>query len=124
MTHSYIFFIVVMVILCLVRAVNVYVLGWLARKFSKDKFKMENEEFHILFLSGLVRGAVPFVLFSSVSFTEDSKYTKNEGLVLKTTIIFIIIFTSVILNSIIPFITKKRLKKLSQIQKRQLLDAK
>ena len=71
-----------------------------------------------------MRGAVPFVLFSSVSFTEDSKYTKNEGLVLKTTIIFIIIFTSVILNSIIPFITKKRLKKLSQIQKRQLLDAK
>jgi NhaP-type Na+/H+ or K+/H+ antiporter len=81
----------------------------------KKKFNMHNEEFHILFLSGLVRGAVPFVLFSSVAFTQDSRYSKNEGVVLKTTIIFIIIFTSVVLNSVIPFICKKKLKKISHV---------
>jgi NhaP-type Na+/H+ or K+/H+ antiporter len=77
MTHSYIFFIIVMAILCLARAVNVYVLGWLGRLLLKKTFAMRNEEFHILFLSGLVRGAVPFVLFSSVSFTDDARYIKN-----------------------------------------------
>jgi hypothetical protein len=39
---------------------------------------------------------------------------KNEGIVLKTTIIFIIIFTSVIMNSVIPFIYKKRMKYLKR----------
>lgn len=107
MTHSYIFFIVAMVIVCIARFVNVYVLGWIARKTTKGKFSICNEEMHVLFMGGLVRGAVPFVLFSSVSFTQDNRYVKNEGMVLKTTIIFIIIFTNVILNSIIPLIYKK-----------------
>jgi NhaP-type Na+/H+ or K+/H+ antiporter len=69
---------------------------------------------HMLFFGGLVRGAVPFVLFSSVSFTKDSRYNKNEGIVLKTTIIFVIIFTSVVLNSLFPLIYKKRLKYLKK----------
>ena len=42
MTHSYIFFVVVMVILCFARAVNVYVLGWLGRIITKKKFAMQN----------------------------------------------------------------------------------
>lgn len=117
MTHSYIFFIIVMLILIFARFVNVYVLGFLARLFFKKKFKMYNQEFLIIFLSGLVRGAVPFVLFSSVTFTQNSRYNKNEGIVLKTTIIFITTFTSVILNSIIPYIFKKRLHKIDKIQK-------
>jgi len=71
----------------------------------------------------MVRGAVPFVLFSSVTF-ESKHYSKNEGIVLKTTIIFVIIFTSVILNSIIPMIFKKQLKKLNAKYKLQLLQKK
>jgi len=114
MTHSYIFFITVMGILLVARFVNVYVLGLLSRWFSKGKFHVCNQELHILFLSGLVRGAVPFVLFSSVNFPNVDRYSKNEGIVLKTTIIFVIIFTSVILNSIIPYIYKRNLKKLTK----------
>jgi hypothetical protein len=101
-----------MVILLFARFVNIYVIGYIGRIISPKKFKMHNQEMHILFLGGLVRGAVPFVLFSSVSFYNDTKYAKNEGVVLKTTIIFVITFTSVILNSIIPIIAKKRLRKI------------
>lgn len=110
-----------MVILCLARFFNTYVLGWLGRRLFKKKMGIHNEELHIIFLSGLVRGAVPFVLFSSVTFTEDSRYSKNEGIVLKTTIIFVITFTSVVINSIIPYFFKRRLKKLVHIEKQQLL---
>ena len=63
---------------------------------------------HLLYLSGIVRGAFPFILFSSVNFAKD-RYSKNEGIILKTTIIFIIIFTSVIFNSLIPYIYKKKI---------------
>lgn len=58
-----------MIILCFARFFNTYVLGWLSRKLFKKKMSIHNEELHIVFFSGLVRGAVPFVLFSSVTFT-------------------------------------------------------
>ncbi len=110
-----------MIVLLFARFVNIYVIGFIGRLISPKKFKMHNQEMHILFLGGLVRGAVPFVLFSSVTFYNDTKYAKNEGVVLKTTIIFVITFTSVILNSIIPLITKKRLKKIVLDERQKLL---
>ena len=75
---------------------------------------------HILFIGGLVRGAIPFVLFSSVSFTNTNKYLKNEGMVLKTTIIFVITFTSVVLNSLIPAFYRRKYKKLKEEYRKAL----
>jgi len=124
MTHSYIFFFIVLIILVVARFVNIYVLGWLGRKIGKNKFTFGKEEMHILFLGGIVRGAIPFVLFSSVSFSNNNKYVKNQGLVLKTTVIFVIIFTSVILNTIIPIFYKKRVKKLKAEYQRITLEEK
>lgn len=114
MTHSYLFFFIAMVIVCIARAVNIYGLGWLSRLIGRSKFSFTYEEMHILFFGGLVRGAVPFVLFSSISFTDENDYIKNEGLVLKTTIIFIIIFTSIVLNSLIPIFYKHRYQRLRE----------
>lgn len=56
----------------------------------------------ILVISGLVKGATPFALFSGVSLGGDKSYSKNEGMVLKTTVILVIIITSIFLNSLIP----------------------
>lgn len=72
----------------------------------------------MLFFGGMVRGAIPFVLFSSVSFTNNNRYMKNQGLVLKSTIIIVIIVTSVVLNSLIPIFYKKRAKKLKAVYRR------
>ena len=65
MTHSYIFCLVVMVILVFGRAINIY-LVWLVSRFISPSFKMSKQELKVLFLSGLVRGATPFALFTSV----------------------------------------------------------
>lgn len=109
MTHSYIFCLVVMVILVFGRAINIY-LVWLVSRFISPAFKMSKQELKVLFLSGLVRGATPFALFTSVEFKEGSTaYGRNEGLVLKTTIIIITMFSSIILNSIIPKLYAKPL---------------
>ena len=97
MTHSYIFFFVVLLILFLARFINIYLIGWLSRLISKGKFSICNEEMHMLFIGGLVRGAVPFVLFSGVNFNSN-KYLRNEGLVLKTTIIFVIMIITTLLS--------------------------
>lgn len=117
MTHSYIFFLVILVILLIVRVFNIYGLGYIARFVSK-KFTFTFEEMNILFMGGIVRGAVPFVLFSSVSFNSNNKYIKNQGIVIKTTIIFVITFTSVIFNTLIPLVFKKRVNYLRGEYKR------
>ena len=43
MTHSYIFFFVVMLIICIARFFNIYVLGWLARKMTRGSFSICSE---------------------------------------------------------------------------------
>ena len=70
-THSYTFCVSVLVVLLVARFINVYVLGWLGRTISGrlgKGFNISNEELLFLFLSGMVRGATPFVLFTSVQF--------------------------------------------------------
>ena len=93
------------------RAVNVLVIVGLG-KLAFKKFYIKKEEVFILIVSGLVKGATPFALFTSVKLSSNSKYAKNEGMVLKTTIIIVIIATSVFLNSLIPKIFKKQLAKM------------
>jgi hypothetical protein len=67
----------------------------------------------MIFVAGIARGATPFALFTSVEFLDNtSKYAKNEGLVLKTTIIILVMLCTIVLNSIIPTIFKKFLNKL------------
>ena len=66
MTHSWIFFFVVFLIVVIARIVNIYVLGAIAKLIGRKRFSFSFEEMHILFVGGLVRGAVPFVLFTSV----------------------------------------------------------
>ena len=110
-THSYIFVLCVMVILVIGRTVNVLLVVGLGKLFSK-KFNINKDEIFILIISGLVKGATPFALFSSVSLGGNSTYSKNEGMVLKTTVMLVVILTSVFLNSFIEKIYKGRLAKL------------
>lgn len=80
------------------------------------------EEIVIIFIAGIARGATPFALFTSVEFLDNtSKYAKNEGLVLKTTIIIIVMLCTIFLNSIIPIIFKKPLKKLKNDSREYLI---
>ena len=65
MTHSYVFCMVVICILVIGRLVNVYLM-WLMARFISPTFKMKKQELKILFVSGIVRGATPFALFTSV----------------------------------------------------------
>lgn len=54
-----------MCILLLARAINVFILYFLSSKIIKN-FKMDINELKILFIAGLVKGATPFALFTSI----------------------------------------------------------
>ncbi len=110
-THSYIFTLCVFVILIIGRTVNVLIVVGLGKLFTK-KFDINKEEIFILIISGLVKGAAPFALFSSAKLGGNSEYSRNEGMVLKTTVISVIIITSIFLNSLIPKLYKSPLSTL------------
>lgn len=110
MTHSYLFCFVVMMILIVGRAVNIYLLWFIASRVN-PAFKLNKQELFIIFLGGIARGATPFAMFASVELGQ-SEYTKNEGLILKTTIIIVVMFCTIFLNSAIPKIFKKPLESL------------
>ena len=107
MSHSWTFILIVIVILVFTRFINIYGL-WFISKLVNKKFLLNKDELKILFFSGLVKGATPFALFTSVEINE-GEYGRNEGLVLKSTIIIIVILTSVFLNSFIAKIYHKPL---------------
>ena len=65
MTHSYTFCMVVMGVLVIGRIVNIYLM-WLLVRWVSPSFKMKKQELRVIFISGLVRGATPFALFTSV----------------------------------------------------------
>lgn len=65
MSHSWTFILIVILIIFLVRAINIFVLYFVFSKIGK-KFKMNKNELIILFVGGLVKGATPFALFTSV----------------------------------------------------------
>ena len=46
-------------------------------KLALKKFNIKKEEIFILIVSGLVKGATPFALFTSVKLSSNSKYAKN-----------------------------------------------
>lgn len=75
-THSYIFAVCVLGILLVGRAVNVLVIVGFG-KLAFKKFSIKKEEIFILIVSGLVKGATPFALFTSVKLSSNSKYAKN-----------------------------------------------
>jgi NhaP-type Na+/H+ or K+/H+ antiporter len=106
-----VFALCVAVILLIGRTINILLVVGLVKLCSK-KFQINRYEVFILIISGLVKGATPFALFSSVKLGGNSQYARNEGMVLKTTIIMIIIASSIFLNSLIPKIYKNSLEKL------------
>lgn len=67
-----------------------------------------------MFVTGLPKGATTFALFASVSlYSDHSEYAKNEGLVIKSTIIMVVILSCIFLNSLMELILKRHLKKIN-----------
>ena len=116
MSHSWTFVGIVIAILLFARLINIYFL-WFVSKTVNKKFSLNKDELKILFCSGLVKGATPFALFTSVEIHDKSDYSRNEGLIMKSTIIVIVMLTSVVLNSLLGRIYKKPLKNLNDAAK-------
>lgn len=91
------------------RTFNVYLMagiGYLIQ--GKEKFRLNIYELPILFVSGMVHGAVPFALIITIPLTKNvSSYTTQANVIL------VILLSSLIFNSLIPKFEKIMLKRIS-----------
>lgn len=93
------------------RLVNVYLISLIGYLIiGKKKWRLNSYEYQILFVSGLVKGAVPFALILSLPDPDTLATTSIQN-----TVIVIVFITSFILNSIMPKILRNRQMKIREM---------
>lgn len=107
--ESLTFILFALLILVLARIVNVYLVSalFLACK-GKSRWRLNRYELQILFAAGLVKGAVPFALTTSTALIETP--VKVTSLIIKSTVIIIVLFSSLVINGLLPAFIRNRLK--------------
>ena len=76
---------------------------------GKKKWRLNIYELQIITFSGIVRGAVPFALISTVvPGSNATQLTRTNVAMLKSTVIFIVFVSSMFFNGIIPMFIKWR----------------
>lgn len=97
------------------RAVNVYLMSWLGYFIvGKEKWKLNIYEYFIIFLMGLIHGAVPFALSVTIPFLAAT--SKNPAVpstnCVQLNIIFVVVISSLIFNTFVPKLIRIMLAKI------------
>jgi len=96
-------------ILFIARIINIYLVSILFRPCrGKTRWRLNRYELQILFAAGLVKGAVPFALTTSTVLIETP--VKVTSLIIKSTVIIIVLFSSLVINGILPTFIRNRLR--------------
>lgn len=94
------------------RVVNIYftsLLGYLI--IGKEKWKLNIYEYFIIFLMGLIHGAVPFALSVTLPFI-----TLPSTNCTQLNIIFVVVISSVIFNIFVPKLIRLMLSNIRQLE--------
>ena len=97
------------------RAVNVYLMSWLGYFIvGKEKWKLNIYEYFIIFLMGLIHGAVPFALSVTIPFLAAT--SKNPAVpstnCVQLNIIFVVVISCLIFNTFVPKLIRIMLAKI------------
>lgn len=107
--ESLTFIILALAILFIARLVNIYLMSVIFRPCrGKERWRINRYELQILLAAGLVKGAVPFALTTSTALIEQP--VKVTSLIIKSTVIIIVLFSSLIINGLLPTFIRNRLR--------------
>ena len=97
------------------RAVNVYLMSWLGYFIvGKEKWKLNIYEYFIIFLTGLIHGAVPFALSVTIPFLAATPTTPAMPSTncIQLNIIFVVVISCLIFNTFVPKLIRIMLAKI------------
>jgi len=108
-SESLTFIFLALAILFIARIINIYLVSILFMPCrGKQRWRLNRYELQILFASGLVKGAVPFALTTSTVLIQIP--VKVTSLIFKSTVIIIVLFSSLVINGILPAFIRNRLR--------------
>lgn len=107
--ESLTFIFLALAILFVARMVNIYLVTVLFRPCrGKERWRLNRYELQMVFAAGLVKGAVPFALTTSTVLIETP--VKVTSLIVKSTVIIIVLFSTLVVNGLLPAFIRNRLK--------------
>ena len=95
------------------RIINILFISFIAYLIiGKEKWRLNIYELEIIFFSGFVKGGVPFALMLTIPFNNNNLLSTTSMIITMTYIVF---FTSLFVNSLLPKIIRNRLKKIREL---------
>lgn len=97
------------------RAVNVYVvslLGWLV--VGKEKWRLNIYEYVIIFLTGLIHGAVPFALSVTIPFLNGQQALPSSNCI-QLNIILVVVVSCLFFNTLVPKLIRLMLARIREL---------
>jgi len=79
---------------------------------GRQRWRLNRYELQILFAAGLVKGAVPFALTTSIKLIETP--VKVTSLIIITTVIITVLFSSLVINGLLPTFIRNRLRMIKE----------
>jgi hypothetical protein len=101
------------------RAVNIYLMSLLGRLImGAKKWKLNIYEYFIIFLMGLIHGAVPFALSVTIPFLDSSDTVQAlpSANCIQLNIIFVVIISCLIFNIFVPKLIRIMLTKIKLLE--------
>jgi NhaP-type Na+/H+ or K+/H+ antiporter len=98
------------------RAVNVYLVslvGWLV--VGRDRWKLNAYEYLIIFLMGLIHGAVPFALSVTIPFLTTTPPIASVSCI-QLNIIFVVVISCLLFNLFVPKLIRLMLARIRQLE--------
>lgn len=97
------------IVICTVgRIISVYMLSGLVKLIRRKNWKVNCKELNVIWYSGIVRGSVAFALILTVSANTPEEL--NQVQVLKSSVLFMVFFTTIFIGGFMPLVIKCSLK--------------
>lgn len=97
------------IVICAIgRIISVYLVSGLVKLIRRSNWKVNCKELNIIWYSGIVRGSVAFALILTVNPANPSEL--NQIQVIKSSVLFMVFFTTIIFGGFMPLIIKCNLK--------------
>ncbi|CAD8211124.1 unnamed protein product [Paramecium pentaurelia] len=117
-------FLVLELLICFFsRGISMVILSGIAYLIKgKEKFKLSIQELNIIWFAGLIRGSVAYALITKLQISDPEDLNERYQVeVIKTTVLFMVIITTIILGAMMPFYIKLNLKQKVEDSNKKLL---
>lgn len=90
------------------RVVSVFIVSFICKLIKRDNWKVTCREMNVIWYAGIVRGSVAFALILTLQASSPEEL--NQIQVLKSSVLFMVFFSTIVIGGFMPLVIKCSLK--------------